>query len=483
MAFELNNPITTGEAQWRKRAEAVLKGADFDAVLTSKTSDGLRIAPLYSKAEGHQPITGRAPAAAWSIMSRIDNPDAVQANAQALTDLENGATGLALVFENAVGAYGFGLPAKAADVADALKGVYLDAGIDLTLDCGPRGRDAAHAFAQACKALGFPPATVRVRFGLNPAGLGARDGVFPAQADKMAANVAASVNDLVSQGFAGPFIVADGRIVHNAGGSEAHELGFVLANAVFYLRALEAYGIALDDGRRMIEFRLSSDADQFLSIAKHRALRRLWASIERQCLLEPKPILLGSETAYRMMARRDPHVNLLRTGMGCFAAAIGGADSVTVLPFTTALGLADPFARRLARNTQLVLLEEAHLAAVSDPAAGAGGYEALTDALVAEGWSQFRQIENEGGIVASLNAGFLQSRISVAKTEREKAIADQQSILVGVTAFLDQAAKPVEVLAPVPPEVTHHATSFPPLTPQRWSEPFERGDVSQGTAL
>jgi methylmalonyl-CoA mutase len=482
MAFELNNAITTDEAQWRKRAEAVLKGADLEAVLTSKTVDGLRIAPLYAKAMGREPIIGRAPATPWSIISRVDHPDALQANAQALTDLENGATGLTLVFENAAGAYGFGLPAKAEAVADALKGVYLDADIDLALDCGPRGRDAAHAFAGACKALGFPPTTVRVRLGLNPVGLGARDGLFPAQADKMAANVAASVNDLIGQGFAGPFIAADGRIVHNAGGSEAQELGFVLANAVYYLRALEASGIALDDARRMIEFRLSSDADQFLSIAKHRALRLLWASIESQCGLNPESIFLSSETAYRMMAKRDPYVNLLRAGMGCFASAIGGADAVTVLPFTTALGLADPFARRLARNTQLVLLEEAHLAAVSDPVAGAGGYETLTDALVAEGWSHFRQIEAEGGIVASLSAGFFQSRVGAIKAERTKSLANQQSTLVGVTAFLNQDEKSVEVLAPLPSETPSQVTSFRPLTPIRLSEPFERNDTSQGVA-
>ena len=473
MAFALNDRIVTEEAQWRKRAEAVLKGADFETVLTSKTADGIRIAPLYPKAEGHAPIIGRAPGEAWSIIARVDNPDGPQANGQALVDLENGATGLALVFENAVGAYGFGLPANVDFITEALKGIYLDAGIDIALDCGPRGRDAAHAFAGACMALDFPANTVRVRFGLNPVGLGAREGVFPASADKMASNVAASVRDLINQGFAGPFVVADGRIVHNAGGSEAQELAFVLANAIFYLRALEASGIPLEEARGMVEFRLSSDADQFLSMTKHRALRRLWASVESQCGLEPKPILLTSETASRMMARRDPYVNLLRAGMGCFSAAIGGANAITVLPFTSAIGLPDPFARRLARNTQLVLLEEAHLARVADPAAGAGGYEALTDELVREAWKQFQEIETEGGIVASLLAGALQSRIAAVCAVRRASLAHKKAVMVGVTAYLDKQSKPVEVLAPMPPAPTLSATPFPPLMPIRLAEPFE----------
>ena len=482
MAFALNDRIVTDEAQWRKRAEAVLKGAGFETVLTSKTADGIRLAPLYAKATDHAPIIGRAPGAPWSIISRIDNPDAPQANAQALQDLENGSTGLALIFENAIGAYGFGLPAKADFITEALKGIYLDAGIEIALDCGPRGRDAAHAFAEACHALDFPANTVKVRFGLNPVGLAARDGVFPASADKMASNVAATVRDLLGQGFAGPFLAADGRIVHQAGGSEAQELAFVLANAIFYLRALEASGLALEDARRMIEFRLASDADQFLSIVKHRALRKLWASIEQHCGLAPKPILLTSETAYRMMSRRDPHVNLLRAGMGCFAAAIGGADAITVLPFSSALGLPEPFARRLARNTQLVLLEEAHLANVTDPAAGAGGFEALTDELVTEAWKQFQAIEAEGGIVASLMAGALQPRIAAIRAAREAALVEKKAMMVGATAYLDAERKSAEVLAPMPKPSVGPTPQFQPLIPIRLSEPFEAETSLAGAA-
>ncbi|NBR12062.1 MAG: methylmalonyl-CoA mutase, partial [Alphaproteobacteria bacterium] len=315
MALHLDDPAVTDLAHWRKLAEAVLKGADFDETLTSKTLDGIRIEPLYAKAEGRAPIAGRPTGSPWTIMQRIDDADPVRANKQALTDLENGANGLTLVFKDSIGAHGFGIDAKAELVADILKGVYLDAGIDIALDCSPRGRNDAHAFADACKALGFPPNTVRVRFGLNPVGTGARIGALHGDGAQVAKNVSAAVNDLIAQGFKGPFVAADGRVVHAAGGSEAQELGFVLASALFYLRGLEASGIALDDARAMIEFRLASDSDQFLSIAKHRALRKLWASIETQCGLTPKPIFITSETASRMLTTRDAWVNLLRNGM------------------------------------------------------------------------------------------------------------------------------------------------------------------------
>ena len=175
------------------------------------------------------------------------------------------------------------------------------------------------------------------------------------------------------------------------------ELAYVLAVAVAYLRALESGGVALDQARRMIFFRLSADADQFLTIAKFRALRKLWARVEEACGLAPVPAFVSAETAWRMMTRRDPHVNMLRTTIAAFSAGIGGADAVTVLPFTAALGLPDRFARRIARNSQLLLLEESNLAKVSDPAAGSGGFEALTEQLCTAAWALFQEIERAGG--------------------------------------------------------------------------------------
>ena len=132
----------------------------------------------------------------------------------------------------------------------------------------------------------------------------------------------------------------------------------VLAVAVAYLRALEGAGTALDAARGMIEFRLSADADQFLTIAKFRALRALWERVEEACGLTPKPVFVSAETAWRMMTKRDPWVNMLRTTIAAFSAGVGGADALAVLPFTSAIGLPDRFARRVARNAELLLLEE-----------------------------------------------------------------------------------------------------------------------------
>src|SRR5262249_19800550 len=154
--------------------------------------------------------------------------------------------------------------------------------------------------------------------------------------------------DFDAQGFRGPFAVADGRIIHNAGGSEAQELAFAVAAAVDCLRALEAVGIALDSARNMIYFRMAADADEFLTIAKVRAVRKLWARIEEACGLTPKPAYVAAETAWRMMTKRDPYVNMLRNTIAITAAGLGGANSILTLPHTAALGLPDGFARRVA---------------------------------------------------------------------------------------------------------------------------------------
>ena len=178
--------------------------------------------------------------------------------------------------------------------------------------------------------------------------------------------------------------------------TEAQELGFALAAGLAYLRALEAPGLPLETARALLAFRLAADAEEFVAIAKFRALRRLWARVEEACGLAPAPIYVHAETAWRMATRRDPWTNLLRATLATFGAAIGGADAITVLPFTQALGAPDDFARRLARDTQLVLQDESHVHVVDDPAAGAGGMEALTEALCRAGLERVPEDRGRG---------------------------------------------------------------------------------------
>jgi methylmalonyl-CoA mutase len=233
--------------------------------------------------------------------------------------------------------------------------------------------------------------------------------------------------------------------------------------------------VSLDAGRRMIEFRLSADADQFLTVAKFRALRRLWARVEQACGLTPELAFISAETAWRMMTKRDPHVNILRTTIATFSAGIGGADALAVLPFTAALGLPDRFARRIARNTQLLLLEESNVARVADPAAGSGGIEELTDKLCHAAWTLFQEIEAAGGAPSALEKGVIQGKIAKTRAEHENAVAHRKEALTGTSDYPLLSEAPFTVLdatpVPIPPPAA--AIRYPALVPHRLAEPFE----------
>jgi methylmalonyl-CoA mutase len=193
-------------------------------------------------------------------------------------------------------------------------------------------------------------------------------------------------------------------------------------------------------------------------MAKFRALRKLWAHVEEASGLAPEPIFISAETAWRMMTQRDPYVNMLRTTMATAAAGFGGADAIIVLPFTSAIGLPDHFSRRIARNTQLILLDESNLAKVADPAAGSGGIEDLTAKLSAAAWSLFQEIERVGGAWAALQSGLIQKNVAAVRTEREKAVAHRKDPLTGTSEFPNLHEVPVDVM-PVA------AVKVEPMTP------------------
>ncbi|TYL76079.1 methylmalonyl-CoA mutase family protein [Bradyrhizobium cytisi] len=460
---------------WHKLVDGVLKGAPFEKLI-GRTYDDLRIEPIYLRAKDIALVDGRAPAAPWQIMQRIDHPDAVTANRQALHDLENGATGLTLVFAGANCSRGFGLDQTAGAVAKALKDVHLDAGIGIELQIGTDGRKTAIHVAEYVKSVGFDPAVCDIRFGLDPLGACALSGRSPYTWEEIARAVASTIKGLVTLGFKGPFAASDGRIVHDAGGSEVQELAFVLACGVAYLHAMEAARIPLDQARSMIYARLTADADQFLTMAKFRALRLLWARIESACGVAPRPLFIAADTSWRMLTRRDPYVNMLRATLATFSAGIAGANAITVLPHTLALGLPDSFARRVARNTQLLLLEESNLAKVSDPAAGAGGIEALTTELCDAAWRSFQETENAGGIFAALQQGTLQAKITATRTARGANLAKRSDPLTGVSEFANLGEGAAAVLSVRPmalPLSFDQKFVFDPLPPIRLAEPFE----------
>ena len=463
------------EADWRKLVDAVLKGAPFER-LKSRTHDGLTIEPLYPRARTATTIAGRPTGTPWAVMQRVDHPDPAAANAQAKEDLGNGASGLVLVFAESVSANGFGLEAAAPSLAQVLDGIDLGRDTVLDLNLSPRTRGVVRDLAALIKHRGIDPPSVDLRFSLNPIGGFAASGRSSQTWQNLAPSFAATIGELAVDGFRGPFAVADGRVIHNAGGSEAQELAFALASALTYLRALEQSGMSLEAAYAAIYFRLTADADQFLTTAKFRALRKLWARVASASGLSPKPAIVTGETAWRTITRRDPYSNILRATIAVAAAGFGGADAITVLPHTAALGLPDAFARRVARNMQLILLDESNLARVTDPAAGSGAFESLTEQLCLAAWTQLQGIERAGGAWAALESGLVQRNVVAVRAAREQAVAHRQDILTGSNAFPDIAETPPAVLDVKPRAAASEqpaTVTVAPLPRLRLTERFE----------
>jgi methylmalonyl-CoA mutase len=467
---------------WRRLVDGVLKGAPFDR-LVSKTSDGLALEPIYRRDRNAAPIAGRPAAAPWRIMQRIDHPDPAAANAQAIHDLENGASGLEIEFAGGPGARGFGVVDATAETLERLfDGIFFDAGISIALHPVLGRGNAGENFATLIEKQRVDPAKVDLRFNYQALSTMAVCGRAPSPWSEMQKPFAKVVGGLMGRGFRGPFVLADGRAVHDAGGSEAQELAFTLSLALAYLRMLEAGHIDLDAARDAISFRLTADADQFLTMAKFRALRLLWARVEEACGLAPKPVFVAAETAWRMLTQRDPYVNMLRATMATFAAGLAGTNAITVLPHTLAIGLPDAFARRVARNTQLVLLEESNLAKVSDPAAGSGGIESLTHALCEAAWPLFQEIDKAGGVFAALEQGLIQGKVAATRAAREINISRRKEVLTGASAFPNLSEAQVTVLKVAifdakPDELapsSDAAIKFDALSPMRLAAPFER---------
>lgn len=461
-----------GEEDWRKAAIAALKGGSIDK-LVSKTSDGLSLGPIHAAATGPRALGARQ--GAWKALARLDHPEADEANEAAREDLANGADGLQIVFAGAAGAYGYGLARHdSATLHRALEGVRFNEGAAFELDLGAGGSAEALAVAALIERTGAEQNAVDIAFGLDPLGASLRSG-RRAPWTGAARELADTVKNLKSQGFRGPFAAADGRAVHAAGGTSAQELAFALGSAVAYVRALEDNGVSAAAAFGAIEFRLAADADEFVTLAKFRAIRLLWGSVAEAAGVTVKPVRVHGESAWRMLSVREPFINVMRAGVAAFSAGLGGADLVSLLPFSRAIGLPDSFARRLTRNTQLVELRESHLGFVADPAAGAGVFETLTQGLCKKAWEKFQAFEAAGGVPQALRSGAFRAEIGAAAAALRKDVARMKTPLTGVSAHPNIGEQPIEVRPVKAPEFEFSGEAFAaPLAPMRMSESFEK---------
>ncbi|MFI0817779.1 methylmalonyl-CoA mutase small subunit [Streptomyces sp. NPDC021098] len=446
--------------EWHRLVEGVLRktgasdatGVRAEEALATEVEDGITVRPLYTSQDapqdpGHSGYPGFAPylrgarvagsaVSGWDVRQRHAHPDPHTTNRAVLTDLENGAGSVWL----AVGEGGVAVDA----LPEALAGVYLDLA-PVVLDAGADFEAAARALLRLYADRQVPPHAALGNLGADPLGLVARTG---RDAD-LPAHLAAAAELAVTcyrdhQGVRA--LTVDALPYHEAGGGVAQELGCSLAAGVAYLRALTEAGMTIEAACAELEFRYAATADQFTTIAKLRAARRLWARVAEACGAGTAPECAQRQHAVTspvMMTRRDPWVNMLRTTVASLAAGVGGADAVTVLPFDSAIGLPDDFARRIARNTSTVLLEESGLARVIDPAGGSWYVESLTEEICRAAWAWFQEIEGAGGLAAALASGLVRDRLAATWERRSRDLARRKEPITGVSEFPNLAEPPV----------------------------------------
>jgi methylmalonyl-CoA mutase len=384
--------LVAGVLNKRRPEGEHLDGPQAEAALRTVLEGGLTIDPLYLRRDRPLGIPGAMPftrgrvlrdaATAWDVRQLHDDPDAARSRAAVLDDLEHGVTS-AWVH---VGADGVAV----GDLAEALADVRFDLA-PVVVSSWTEQPGAARALLE----LVPDGRTAGGNLGLDPVGAAARTGAVPDLAPLADLVRAAAAHE----GWRA--VTVDARVLHDAGASVVDALAVAVATGVEYLRHLEGEGVAPADAFEHVELRVPATQDQFLTAASLRAVRRVWARVGEACGVpeEQRGARTHAVTSLRMMTREDPWVNVLRSTLAVFGASAGGADAITVLPHDTVGGLPSPFSRRLARNTQVVLADEANIGRVTDPGGGSWYLESLTDDVARNVWARFREVEAAGGAV------------------------------------------------------------------------------------
>jgi methylmalonyl-CoA mutase len=464
-------------ARWMALVEKTLKGQSFDDALTVKTPDGLTIQPLYTAEDGvavARDLRARDPERPWDLRTRAAHPDPLRTAKDIMVDLEGGAASVLLRLDPA-GVDGVAV-GSADDLAKALSGVLLDLA-PVALDAGFLGPKAADWLGALAKAAPNAP----LAFHLDPLTTFAVAGASPGPIESHVFNAATVASRLAGTYAKASLFLATGRAAHEAGGSNTEELAVMIASALAYAKALVRSGLPLDDAFGRIVLGVSLDGEYFTGVAKVRAAKAMWARLTQACGVSVPP-RIEARSSRRMLAKADAWTNLLRLTSAGFAGAVGGADAILLDAFTDAIGLPTAFARRQARNTQLVLMEESNLGRVADPAGGAWYLDSLTDQLARAAWEYFQAIEGAGGVIKALESGLVADAVAKTRAAQQAAFADKSRKILGVTVFPNADDKTPEVETPDPaafavagPDVRLPGpdSHCPALTPVRFAAAFE----------
>ncbi len=460
--------------EWRKAAEATLKGAPFEKLIT-KTHEGIDLQPMYRAEDAAtldhmDALPGFAPyvrgtdvlgykAKSWEVSQELAYPTPEEFNRAVSADLERGQTAVNMLLDRAtvrgvdadaadaqeVGAGGTSI-SNLDDLGKALDRVDLEQ-VPVDIQAGASAIPIGSMMLALIQKQAKSAEQLRGCIGADPLGELAREGNLPRTLsgayDDMAqftAWAAANAPQLQT-------ILVRGHPYHDGGGSAVQELAFALATGVEYLREMQARGLAIDESAPRVRFALSLGSNLFMEVAKLRAARMLWARVVKAFggNEASQKLRIHARTSSWNKTVYDPNVNMLRTTTEAFSGVLGGCDSLHVGPFDEVVRAPSDFTRRVARNTHTVLREEAGLTRTVDPAGGSWYVESLTDSVARKSWDLFREVEKQGGMFKALQSGFPQGQVAEVATQRAKAYAQRREVFVGTNMYANMAETPLEV--------------------------------------
>lgn len=453
--------------QWRDLVDADLNGAPFEKRLVTHTYEGICLQPLYTRADltredpsgfsGMMPMTragrplGNA-LNAWDLRQECTEPDPRRANTSIREDLEGGATSILLRFDacarngldprDPAGAALSALDGIAIHTLDDLDRVLDDVHLNMigvAIEAGSAFIPAASLVVALWERRGVKTEARRAAFNADPLAVLARDGQVTCSMGASLRNAATLALWTSAHAPNATAFRVGTAPYHHGGATATQDLAFSMATAIEYLRAMTRAEMPIDAATRQITFSFAIGCNIFLAIAKLRAARRLWARVAEACgASEPaRRMTMHVRPSKRVLATRDPWINILRNTSCIFAAGVGGADAITSTPHDAPLGEPTELGRRLARNTSHLLIEECSIHRICDPAGGAYYVERLTDELCDKAWTIFQTIEGQGGMAAALQSGWVRTQIDSAFAPRARNIATRKDALVGVSEFPD----------------------------------------------
>ncbi len=471
-------PVTTEE--WEAKINADLKGKDYERALVWRTYEGFNVRPYYRQENLESlnyldTLPGEYPFVRgnnknnndWFVRQDIFVKDLKEANKKALTLLGKGITSLGFYFDCCK-------EITKADLAVLLKDICLEAA-EVNFVCGCDNCNCAEVFASYVNEGAWDNAKVIASSSIDPLAALVLQG-------KMGDKAFENLKAVVEKTSALPkfrVIGVNGKWFANSGSSIVQELAFSLAQGAEYLTQLTELGLSIDDVAKNIKFNFGISNNYFMEIAKLRAARLLWSKIvkayEPKCSCAAK-LVAHSETNSYNKTVYDPYVNMLRTQTEAMSAVLGGANSVTVLPFNAIYEESTEFSERIARNQQLLLKEESHFDKISDAGAGSYYIESLTDSLAEQAWKLFLEIQEKGGFIAAVKEGFIQKEIKGMAAKRNQNIAIRRDNLLGTNQFpnfTEKMAKEMDASVFQPNDYTVEGAEVETLKPYRGAQAFE----------